>query len=114
MNAEPYLFMKMCLQIILLGMSSHRAHRAFQRWLVRAGATGRLEKFAAIQRWYRAKYRPYPQMHARRLEVVRELLAVRRQLKPSRTAVSPDQYDLPELQRWVSASRGLPAESVRK
>ncbi|MCY1267396.1 Oxygen tolerance [compost metagenome] len=109
-NAEPWLFMKACSLIALLGLESQRAHRAFQRWLLRAGATDRLEQSSAIQRWYRTRYAPGAQARARRLQVTGELLLLRRQLRPDRSAVAPLRYDLPELRHRLPPRQGTKVE----
>ncbi|MFK0087423.1 hypothetical protein ACIQUS_09010 [Pseudomonas sp. NPDC090755] len=96
-GAEPYLFLKACCWIGIAGLRARQSCGAFDRWVLRTGATGELEACQAIQHWYRGRFAADAGPGPSRLVVIAELLSLRyRRHRQGRMAIA-DRFDLPAL-----------------
>lgn len=98
-GSEYCWFLSMCGQIGVFGLASARAQRAFQHWLIRAGATQQVEDAKAVQAWGRARYAAAPTRTPRRLQVLCELLAVRWRIKAKKCGAVVEHHALPALRK---------------
>lgn len=96
-SSERCRFLIMCGQIGVFGLACPNSQRAFQHWVVRADATQQVEGAKAVQTWGRARYAAAPTKTPQRLQVLCELMAVRRQLKAKQRTAVVKRYTLPTL-----------------
>ncbi|MFR0693548.1 hypothetical protein ACLUTX_29430 [Enterobacterales bacterium AE_CKDN230030158-1A_HGKHYDSX7] len=94
---EPYLFLLACYRVGLWGMANQLAYHAFQRWLVKSGASIQLDKSTVLQAWCRSRYSTHQVCTPRRLRLIRALFALRSTLAERK--VDQGRFDLPALHR---------------